>query len=261
MPGFLYYLPAKRDIKLAELVALGLGYAFEKPSFTRCEIHANGPDKGAGVIVADDTRLVGHRVGYYADEQEWVKVPKTNAYVGWFKADPPTPTDLERSQTLNGHLVELGDGNEWLVPVARGAAEEGWYTALPQRTGLDDNGEWASGKVIARYEALWDAACRFWDAFRSANDVEGEAVQLDFAGQNDAALVALQANYRVGRAEVVALGLFDGQCVVRILQALIDWPTWLELHKKKVTSETSAAPASLNTDDGPPGDGPATAQP
>ena len=55
----------------------------------------------------------------------------------------------------------------------------------------------------------------------------------EFADVNDAALLALATNYRVGKAEVVLLGLFDDRATVEILKALIDWPTISAWLKKK----------------------------
>lgn len=254
MAGFLYFLPGEtRKFTREKLDEVGLTYAFDRnPTSNGCR---GGPDGKQGMVLASgDTK-----VGYYSDKQTWQRIPgnKADAWVGVYTDDQPKPDDLARSKIVAGHFVELGDGNNWLCPVARGLREEEdqlrWFNALPQGTGLDDKGNWTQTGVLIQHAKLWEIALAWWDSIQGA--VEGESaadknaaqsVTFDFAGLNDAALAALVTNYRLGKAEVVLLGLFTGECTPLVLGALIDWPTFTDWAKKN--AEQIAA--GSNIDDG-----------
>jgi hypothetical protein len=255
MIGFLYYVPTtKQTLNLSDMQAAGLGYAFDRDCVPRAV--SNGPDGAGGVVCGTTSK----GLGYFSDRQKWRKIPGSSAWVGMAKDDPPGPDELSREEQLGGHWVTLGDGNRWLCPVARGVAETddsaGWYVALPSVLALSDSGEWVSGEVELRYRHLWELATAFWDAFSGAN-VEKGGISFDFQGLPDAAVTCLAANYRIGRAEAALLSLFDDKQAkaAAILQALIDWPSWDEILKKKAVAELSRSAA------GPVDVSPATVQP
>lgn len=266
MAGLLYFLPKEtRKLRQEELPDVGLAYAFDRnPTSNHC---GKGPDGNPGmVLAAGDTK-----VGYYAEQQTWRKIPgnPAGALVGYYTDNPPKPEDLERGKLLPGHLVELADGNRWLCPIARGLSEEEdqlrWYTALPEGTDVDDDGNWTQTGVLAQYAKLWDIALAWWDTLweemgKSDPGVETEAdspeapedsrIKFHFSGLNDAALMALATNYRVSKAEVALLGLFTGGCTPHILGALVDWPTYQAHAKKNRTRLLAGFP----TGDGRKGD-------
>ena len=253
MPGFVYYLPNRtRTVTVADLRQSGLGYAFEPWDGARCtavEV-ARGPDgSGPGVVVADPGCVDASLIGFYPDKQRWVKVPGVDAHVGWRPDQPPTPADLARPTQIAGHAVRLGDGGLWQAPVARSLIEQDgdirYTVALPTATGLDDDGNWAEGHVVERYKPLWELACRWWDAVSGAMGDEDEqeaGASFTFHGINDAALSVLAVNYRVGRAEVGALGLFDSRCVYEVMNALVDLPALRTILKKKADQPPESPP-------------------
>lgn len=248
MAGLLYYVPERKHALVDDLDELGLAYAFERDCTPR---GTRGPDGADGVILADCERV--ERIGYYADRQQWQKIPgnPAGAWVGRYTDGAIKPEDLERIETLPGHMVRLADGQEWLVPVARGWAEQGgeavWYVALPQKTQVDENGNWTQGDVLDRYGPLWQLARRWWDfQFATAAEDEPEGAQpgFDFAARADAAVTALAVNYRLSPIEVSLLGLFADGIPQQILMAVVDWPTMQKFLKKKQqdqSTETSAA--------------------
>jgi len=251
MAGLLYYVPNRKHATLADLGELGLAYAFEGDCTPR---GTRGPDGADGVILADCRRV--ESIGHYADRQQWQQIPgnPAGAWVGRYTDQPTLPEDLQRLESLPGHMVRLADGREWLVPVARGWAEQGgeavWYVALPQTMKLDENGTtWVQGDVLDRYGPLWQLACRWWDfRFGSAaeDDCEGAQRGMDFAACADAAVAALAVNYRLSAIEVSLLGLLADGIPPQILMAVVDWPTmenFLERKKKQEAqeAETSAA--------------------
>jgi len=273
MPAPLYYLPKQpRNVTPADLDRLGLGYAFTPGKITVNEVRG-GPDGGEGIIVADADGVAAHQVGYYRDRQEWMEFgpallgprpltpdPRPPAdgwpWVGRYTDAPVLPEQLARPQHLRGHLVQLDDGQEWLIPVARAWTEEDgdlrWFAALPQRITLDSEGHWKPSWVVKRYAALWDLAIR-WHESQQAAAAEAAPGQtsllVDFDGFVDAAVAALATNYRVGRAEVVLLGLLTVETARAILDALVDRPTLLKWLAKKnamtaAGSSIAAGPAA-----------------
>jgi hypothetical protein len=273
MAGLLYYLPGKtRGVKVDELRAAGLAHAFDagRETCTAVEVRG-GPDKATGVVVADHRRVPPAQIGYYADKQTWRRIPKSTAWVGFYAAERPTPSDLARDALLStGYLVKLCDGQEWSIPVARGVldgAGEGPLVCsmLPESTTIDDDGQWQAGGVLPQYAELWRIAERWWDCIvqsaAKAEDVEGDSPQVvfEFEELNDAALVALAANYHVDRAEVALLGLFDDRCTPAVLNALVDWPTVQAWIKKNGAggavadgSPTAGGPQDGGPDTDPP---------
>ena len=269
MSGLLYYIPnATRAIKVEGLAELGLAHAFEG-RLTPREV-SRGPDGDRGVVVADPDRLSEHLLGYWPERQTWRKLPGSTVWLGSTNAERVEPRDLVRENAVAGHWVTLADGQDWLVPVARGLADEedslSWYSALPSAVTLDDEGNWTRGGVVAKYQQLWQIACDWWDAVQAApvEEVEDNAnqgtarvrVRFSFDNVCDAALVALGTNYRLARAEVAFLGLFDDACAREVLMAVVDWPVAKEFLKKKL-----AAHAGSSTGDGPPAGTAATGQP
>jgi len=239
----LYFLP-----KFTGLVNLevgrrhALGYAFESESFA-CNDTAAGPDGGPGTTFAVGGD--GVVVTYPPDQVTWQKHETADYWVGLER--PHTPGDLAREEMLPGHWVRLADGQDWLVPVARGAGEEDgkpvWYEHLPRRLARKD-GDWVAGEVIKRYEPLWSIG----KAFAEMDD------QMDVF---DAAITALSFNYRVGTTEALLLGLIDisgpvSHAASRILEAVIDGPRREELQKKRALTST--------TSDGEPDSGEDTGQ-
>lgn len=239
MAGFLYYTPGRKDkLNLDDLRGLGLGYAFDNaPSC--CGVQG-GPDKSNGLVVADSKRIPDHLIRYHADRQTWRRMPGSEAWAGFYTDDPPLPRDLLRPAALRGHPVELGDGNTWIVPIARAIREDNDMPvpvmAVPTVSGLDDDGNWTQGDVAARYRPLWDVACQWWDIKAQA---AGQDAPVTFAESHDAALVALATNYYVGKVEIVLRGLFSWHAVTRILDATVDWPTIQDFMEKKTLADGS----------------------
>ncbi len=252
MAGFLYFLPgADRAPGLDELDAAGLAYAFDRKPAAR-QVTA-GPDRLAGWICADEGSVPIAQTGYYADRQTWRKIPGREAWIGRYQDVPIAPEDLARPEQLGGHLVTLADGREWLVPVARGAADEAgqlvWYNPLPHTSKLDDAGRWVRGDVVDRYRPLWELAVEWDNALASAlaqtdddaQDDDRVSLIIEFENVHPAAVRALAFNYRIGDCEADALGLLTEKLAAEVLGATVDLPTRLEIIKKKHTPPESGA--------------------
>lgn len=238
MAGLLYFIPGAQPgvAKLPELRKLGLGYAFDEPAGA-AQV-TRGPSGQPGVIVADKATVPEQQRGYFPDRQRWLAIPgnEHGVQVGLTLAAPPAPAELARPQMLPGHLVKLADGHAWHAPVARQIDAEAeqiiGHCVLPMSLGFDAAGQWTATSVQAMYQPLWTIAVTWWNAVIAAEETE-EGATVSFAGLLDSAVTALQANYRVSRAECVLLELLTVQHARGILNALIDYPTILVWLKKK----------------------------
>ena len=247
MSRFLYFLPVENDA-VGSIDRLGLSYAFEESPTTRgCR---RGPTGQAGTILSTHP-LQGGPVGFFPDKQIWQPVAGVfeggRPAVGMYTDNVPKPTGLMRREMLRGHDIQLGNGNLWTIPIARGFAEEngdvGWYTTLPQYRGLDENGKWVQKGVAERYQQLWDVATRFSATMllgiEEAQDQRETVAEFDFDEENEAAVLALTTNYRISATEIDMLRLLNDTTVTELLLALIDWPTFMDLLKKKERADGS----------------------
>lgn len=231
----IYWTPAAQPPNRERVVAAGFAYALAAggPSVTQ----GPGPDGAGGHLLAfgaGNPSPVGHTL-------TWTPVGATGYYTGVDPADPPTPSDLARPLQRDGHVVRLGDGRDWLVPVAR--AVDG-TTPLPRAVTWDGH-DWGLGDVETAYRALFAAACRLWNGLRERAATAGEeTVTVTVRDEIDLAAAALAVNYRVGPTELAVLGLLTTETAGRVCLACIDWPGVQALAKKQ-----PAAPSP------PPGDG------
>jgi len=266
----LYFFPNQgAGVDAAAFAAAGLAHAWPEGKAHKRETQ-RGPNGSQGVIVAHQSTPM-EQVTYNADKQTWRHVPKSDAWCGFWTDQPPGPEQFARDELLDGHPVLLGDGNHWQVPKTRVWIEENgqpvYAPQLPTRTTLDDDGNWQPGQVIAQYAELERVAVAWWDVRHEAEPDEDDPsrITFDFPGANDAALVALAANYRLGRNEVGMLGLFDNRTPAAVLDAVVDWPTlraWLiEDAKKKTAKEADHPPAGSSSEPGSSADSPATNPP
>lgn len=278
MSGFLYYIPEQQaQVTLEQLKAGGLEYAFETlPTASGVQ---GGPDGGSGVILAQEPFTPAHRIRYLPEQQTWRKLPRIEAcetcegrepcktrelcetcqpWVGMYRDDPPGPQDLARREMLDGYLLELGDGRQWQIPVAREVCEkDGRFvseSALPRRMELSQAGEFVPGDPLPQFASLSAAAAEYYDAFDRALKEDGGKIRFEFDDQ--AAVTVLAANYRISRLEVVMLGLltYGGPYAVRILSLAIDLPGLAELQKKTDSAGSASG-------DGPSEGIPTTGQP
>ena len=261
----LYFLPGREEIDRAGLAALGLDYVSDgEPA--RCAVRTAGPDGQPGLIVAATPEVAGRTIGYYPAEQQWERIPHCQVaslkqpWVGRFADAPIAPAGLARRRQLAGHWIELADGQQWLVPVARGWTEEDgearWYRALPRRMVCDAEGHWSPGEVLPAYARLWQIAERWqaaiddalaaWARQAEAADPEADvSIPIDVDDLHGSAVEVLAANYRLGVGETMLLGLLASGTAQDILDALVDGPTrraWLE---KKTAADRAGASSSV----------------
>ncbi len=226
MAGFLYYAPGRQQpITTAAAVdealeSLGLGYLSRDGLQSRVVVNG-GPDGGAGLIFALSNV---DRLGYYPESQRWERRPDGAVWLGWETAAAPGPDDLARETQLTGLGLRLGDGNVWQIPVA-----QHWdgQSHLPSVYRLVDGN--VVPEVLPGLRAFQDEVEAFLTAWRSALE-EGRAPSYAEEQLFDLAGNALELNYRMGRWEVLALGLLQSQRygdsagVWEVCTATFNWP-------------------------------------
>lgn len=210
---FLYYLPGVEAEKVTRQFLLGGPLApifwdlLRSPALYDARIrsfaiHAHGPDKSSGAIVAAmpkdgrDCLVPAMRPG-----QTWVHVNRRDQqdyWIGYDLASQPDPELLQREHIVHGQEHELGDGQIWVCPIVRRKAV---INALPCRWGVDpETGDYA-GTMLPRYNDAWLAAGRILNA-QTAGEIERpEALEL--------CVQMLAINYRIGLVEASLLGLLD----------------------------------------------------
>lgn len=262
MKRFLYFIDGISQKPSGEqLVDLAIADRFDGPCMFAPLMPGRGPDGRTGVIVAaggDDP------IGYYPERQVWCRVPgQPRLYLGHAADEPlPGPEDLARQRMLTGYAVRLGDGRDWVIPVAR---------LLPTKLALSESG-W-DRRPDERYSALWDLSKRLLDAYwhpqiaramwlqghaadgklatltaeaRAEGEALANAAEVAEAALDPNDLVTILAiNYRIGSIEVSTLGLLEAignECVtaMEIINALVDGGRLLAASKKNESGSRSA---------------------
>lgn len=242
MSGILYFVPEVPAVPAEMLAELGLAEVLGK-SVTQAPIN-NGPDGKSGVIFKASTD--DQPMGYKADTQRWVPGPKKQFWLGYDRENPPGPADLARETGLPGKWIELGDGNQWLVPVARLAITE---SVLPVRYELDDEGN-DTFTVCREYQGLWDMAAELCSDFFCAVVAGKNEITMDTDRMPEIAAAAIGENYRVGLTECKLLGLLTSKNMTGIFNILVDFEGFLELTAQEAAKKKSTPDATAHTDSG-----------
>lgn len=240
---FLYFLP-DCDTQTPDLAAYGLTYAFDGPPvLMEGQKHEGRP----GMLAC--SQQDEQRLRYDANRQTWVQAPGGRYYIGWWLEEGvPTPENLLRPNAMGGDLVELADGNLWLVPKLRVYETSiGFTCALPTKVALNDDGEWQQGSVLAPYKRLDSIADRLLEGMLAAEDSrlsdEERPPRLTRVESLDLACEILAVNYRVSRLELseACLGVLALDHSLRaILKAASDFAAMEKDAKKKLAASAAS---------------------
>jgi hypothetical protein len=233
--GFLYYIPGGAaglstpeafDL-LMEKIGLG-GVWGGVGHWANRQVENNGPDGGAGLIVAPYPRgQESGRVGFYPAEQKWFKrsekgevrsvkwevgsgKEEKNYWLGYFNESRPGPGDLLREGRGIWRTwgVRLRDGNEWEIPIAH---------ALPTHRYLGTDGE-VKRERLPEFRAYREQLERFLAAYENAVNGDG-TILFDEDELYSLAGEALGLVYHVGLGEVLSLDLLTDNLAFEIAQA------------------------------------------
>ena len=192
-----------------------------------------GPGNKRGIAVGDPEF---GKILYNDANQSWSpRFGFPGTYVG-VNCNPVTPAQLARDKQVSGPMVELLDGNKWMVPQLRewreGDAEIPFVYECKLPTVLKQSpttGAFVSGPVTPSYRELWEESLAISEdmAKRSKNsryEIDSDRLDRFVAG-------LLSVNYRVSAAEIGLLGLIDVNLYRDIIWAALDWGTLMELAK------------------------------
>jgi hypothetical protein len=220
IPPVVYHVEGRG---LVDVEARGLAYAFEAaPTSLECSL-----DGRPGRIVYARGAAIPRNV---SEEYAWTPMEDltgapchAGVSLGVRKSPAPTEADFRRARPLDGYRVRLHDGGDWLVPRALFySPERGPVYALPGRI------TWREGEAVevvtGRYRELCERAL---DVLLAATEDQGALLD------DSLAVDALGLNYRVGRAEIAALGLLDRLNLREIVEAFCDLPGLTEVAGKK----------------------------
>lgn len=245
MAGLLFFLPGLQQPAKAWAAFEECGDSDLVVRSMSSTVEDGGPE-GAGLLLGNS----GHN-SYDAKRQEWVKSDSGPYWIGYDKDARPAPADLERDPMLNGHKVQLGDGNYWLIPVARHYVELDeanalmWAIAFPQRRKFKD-GHWTHGDVVARYRDLWAMVMRMDDmAERDHGGDEGAFDDLTIDDTTGMIVEALSVNYRMSAEIASLLDLIDSSHVGKVYHALTDGPSIPSIVAAGKAATSGVQPSSL----------------
>jgi len=245
MSGFLYFKPGLTEITIAEIKKLPMGYAFESREIVSQVSSGLGPSGSCGVLFASKQRVPVTRLRFNAKEQTWIEWE--GFHVGYWNDSKPTPKELLRGATLPGTYIELGDGNDWMIPVARrwsineASHAMEWETSFPRNLELRGAGRVFNGAVIEKYQGLWAIANAVFNVRHdgeTADEFVSSEAERELMGDGSrqvlCAVQAIQANYAIGPAEALnLLGLFHSETMTQIYDVLTDWDNYTDVVQKK----------------------------
>lgn len=234
MSGFLYYIRGTQQKPTAELLEqFGLGGEIVG-SFVPCYKFIDGSN---GVIFTINGRFKGEmkKIGFYNETQDWTDFPigANVLSIGVNLDDPVLPNDLLRKDYLSGHKLILGDGREWIIPLARRLPEG---CILPKEWLMIREGE-LTNTTLSKYLELQNIAEKI---AVHCGLVEGEKDLEIFS--SDAKLYMLcvsilKVNYSLSFREISVLKLIDSNNAIAIPQAIVDMPYILSVMEKLETEE------------------------
>lgn len=211
MSHYLIFIPGDDRADPSKLDAVGLSHLKANAFFHPIQ---QGPSGLRGVNVAWNSLDQKH---FDADKQTWIEaVPngdlKAGRYwVGFWKDDPPTPTDLAWQGTrFEGSMITLGDGNQWLIPAAG---------LLPSTWKLNRDGE-PELQVKELFTKFFERSKQWFVQFIE-HDASDVSIRLN-ADVWEYLYEALSFNYRMTPEVVSELGLWNTSNIVEGLLKTVD---------------------------------------
>jgi len=183
----------------------------ERGCFSRS---SEGPAKGIRGCLASPMHDVF--VVYRPEVQRWDRLAP-GVWIGAVKS--AVPADFARPRLYNGYHRTLGDGNEWVIPIANPFAA---LCSLPAHDVLCD-GSWRR-QIAERYLDLSERAAALACEVRT-RVLDGRTEGLEMPDDELRQLMAdvLGLNYDLTVEEMSVLRLFDPTVNWPVVSAFIDW--------------------------------------
>jgi len=222
MARFIYFIPGldhtPSDIDLENV---GLGHL--KNNWSEY-VGSTGPTNKGGAIFGGSCKVQnGVLIGYYKDTQEWTEYNDGKFWIGYQKDYKPKPENLEKENVLIGYEVLLGDGNKWMIPIAR-RFESGCI--LPQSVFLDGAGV-LKGEILEEFIVFSKQAEDIFDDFISEMEPDKKfKAKVNTVGYMfEIAVEAISLNYNISKWEISLLRLLTTENSTRINLSIIDFPS------------------------------------
>jgi len=212
-----YFLALKNEMGIQEQIEKALPH-LKGEEFSFREVNG-GPGGVFGVVVGPTSDVI-----YDPSRQVWKE--GKDYFIGWEKEQgQPKPEELRRKVIFPGHWVKLGDGNEWLIPVARYCGGE---TGLERAITMDRDGK-VRQEILEKYKEFYEYAAWYlsWIGLDGGDpETVKDKTEAEFYMM---CCRILGVNYRVGANEVSALQLLTNRVEIEIIKALADWPSWVKM--------------------------------
>lgn len=168
---------------------------------------------------------------YDPEAQVWMECWGGKSWIGVQQGEQITPLDLQRRKAFLGYQVGVDDMVKWTIPIAR--SDDSSRITLPQTITFE--GSVAKEKLKKQYKHLWELANHVVDW---CNNEASPAKERQW--RVDAALLALNVNYRVWRDEcnlgdLVESSIGESQLVDPICLSLADIQFAVEFKKKDLS--------------------------
>jgi len=230
--AILYYFPRVPKQGAGSMFAANLNWIPEdlRPRFRTRTVRqpARGPDNKTGCLITWQEHV---KVEYGPQRQSW---RKCGAYwIGARKGYEPAEFakfDAKGNIVAPGYSILLGDGREYIVPVALADMPN---CRIPWRETLSPTGDLVR-ETDPAYREVCAVAQELYDHI-----TEDDAFQMDEDRLRRACAVAVSVNYNLTLTECLALGLFTSESYQRIIGAILDLPAVTDILKKKAAEAMS----------------------
>jgi hypothetical protein len=246
MSVFLYFFPGKQTVRREDVAgtfamaalrdAISSNRRFGELCVQNKLMHS-GPGGQTGTLLVclpGGLAIEGFLPDYREAEQEWRQIG--DAWLGWYRDNPPIPENLQRKSITPGTEIELGDERTWVAPIIR---RVDGVNQLPHAWGCNPAGKMVR-RLMAEHQANWQMAGEVWDCFTGERGCTvGEAW--------DYCIRSLGINYRLGPHEIDALQLLSDENYHDVFKAVVDWHTVeavMDETRKKKASEPPEVSAS-----------------
>lgn len=222
MNSYLLYLPNQTN-RATALAAVGLSSIAGNERWFESPVT---PDNTSGLFCTwgdgrDPAKSVA--VVYDPSRQTWRKMPG-GYWFGIQNDKRPNPEGLARVNSINGHAIKMGDGNDWVLPNVM---------ALPAVFDLDGD-----GNEIKRTRDEWQhiEERAGWALDCIGRHFRGEVLPESDCRRYVAEMLAV--NYRATVEIVYALGLLDSDCWVGAMAATVDGGRLLAMRQEILSGES-----------------------
>lgn len=214
-------------------------------------IKKGGPGNRPGTIfapVSPDLADNSVQAIYKPERQTWIDMLGGEFAIGWWNDKLPVPDELARRKRYDGYSIIDCHDQKWHVPIARSG--DGRLCTLPTFHHFDPATLQPRRIIQPQYSHLWEIAGLAFDFYSGKwpEDEEPPSVTQQLMW----AVEALAVNYRIGPAELAALGACgrnpcDADTVGKILFALSDYAVFDNAIKNLPAGVAPAVPASSSS--------------